>query len=76
MTMTMTMTCAAAPERLIAAGPETLFLTDRDRHYPYVRVRLSQVCPGRVERLIERRWRATAPKTLLKAWDALRSETA
>jgi hypothetical protein len=35
-----------------------------------VLVRLSRVHPGTVTGLLERRWRAVAPKTLLKAHDA------
>ena len=63
-------------EMLIEAEPDTFYLTDHYRNYPYVLVRLSLVHPGTVERLIERRWRATAPKKALKAWDAARPETA
>ena len=57
-------------EMLIAAEPDTFYLTDHYRNYPYVLVRLSHVHPGTVERLIERHWRAITPKTMLKAWDA------
>jgi hypothetical protein len=59
-------------EMLIAAEPETFHVTDHYRNYPYVLVRLSRVYPGTVQRLLERRWRAAAPKTLLKAYDAAR----
>lgn len=63
-------------EMLIEAEPETFYVTDHFRNYPYVLVRLSQVHPGTVDRLIERQWRATAPKKVLKAWDAAKTETA
>lgn len=62
-------------EMLMEAEPETFYLTDHYRNYPYVLVRLSHVYPGTVERLIERHWRATAPKKVLKAWDAAKTET-
>ena len=54
----------------LQADPATFFVTDHYKGYPYVLVRLSRVDAGTVERFIERRWRATAPKRLLKAWDA------
>ena len=54
---------------LIAAEPETFYLTDHYRNHPYVLVRLSRVEPGTVTRLLERHWRATAPRRLLKAHD-------
>jgi len=63
-------------EMLIAAEPETFYVTDHYRNYPYVLVRLSRVHPGTVERLLERRWRAVTSKRTLKAWDAVRAEPA
>lgn len=63
-------------EMLIEAEPETFFVTDHFRNYPYVLIRLSRVAPGTVERFLERRWRATAPKRWLKAHDAERGGAA
>lgn len=60
-------------EMLIEAEPETFFVTDHYKGYPYVLIRLSRVDAGTVERLLERRWRATAPKKLLKTHDAERA---
>jgi hypothetical protein len=57
-------------ELLIEAEPEIFYVTDHYKNYPYVLIRLSRVEAGAVEGLLERRWRATAPKTTLKAWDA------
>ncbi|MEJ2818002.1 MULTISPECIES: hypothetical protein [unclassified Caulobacter] len=57
-------------EMLIEAEPETFFVTDHYRNYPYVLIRLSRVEAGTVEGFLARRWRATAPKTLLKRYDA------
>lgn len=62
-------------DMLMEAEPATFYVTDHFRNYPYVLVRLSQVHPGTVERLIERQWRATASKKVLKAWERQRAET-
>jgi len=53
-------------ELLIEAEPETFHVTDHFRSYPYVLIRLSSASPATVEGLLERHWRATAPKALLK----------
>ncbi len=60
-------------EMLIEAEPETFFVTDHYKGYPYILIRLSRVDAGTVQRLLERRWRATAPKKLLKTYDAQRT---
>ena len=60
-------------EMLMQAEPQTFYITDHYRNYPYVLIRLSRVEPGTVERLLERQWRTTAPKKLLKAFDAERA---
>ena len=57
-------------EMLMEAEPQTFFVTDHYRNYPYVLVRLSRADPGTVKRLLERQWRASAPKRLLNAHDA------
>jgi hypothetical protein len=66
--------CPAVPfderEMLVEAEPETFHFTDHFRTYPYVLVRLTKADPGTVRRLVLRQWRATAPKAVLKAWDA------
>ena len=60
-------------EMLIEAEPKTFFVTDHYKGYPYILIRLSRVDAGTVQRLLERRWRATAPKKLLKTYDAQRT---
>ena len=60
-------------EMLIEAEPETFFVTDHYKGYPYVLIRLPRADASTVERFLERRWRATAPKKLLKIHDAERS---
>jgi hypothetical protein len=65
--------CPSVPlderEMLIEAEPDIFHVTDHFRSYPYVLIRLADAHPGTVERLITRQWRATTPKTLLRAWD-------
>ena len=66
--------CPAVPfderDMLVEAEPDIFHFTEHFRNYPYVLVRLAQAHPGTVERLLLRQWRATAPKTVLKALDA------
>jgi hypothetical protein len=47
--------------------PETFFLTDHYRNYPYVLVRLARLGRAQVAELLERAWRREAPKRLLEA---------
>ena len=56
-------------DMLVEAEPATFHFTDHFRNYPYVLVRLPHAHEGTVERLVLRQWRATAPRTVLKAWD-------
>lgn len=49
---------------LIEAAPQTFFLTDHYRGYPWVLVRLGQAPPQTVQRLFTQAWQATAPKKL------------
>ncbi len=60
-------------ELLIEAEPETFFVTDHYKSYPYVLIRLSRVEAGTVERLLERHWRDRAPRKLLAAHDAAKA---
>ena len=57
-------------EMLMEAEPEIFHLTPHYQNYPSVLARLSRVDPGTVRGLLERRWRALAPKKFLKAFDA------
>ena len=56
-------------EMLMQADPETFHLTPHYQNYPSVLARLSSVDPGTVRALLERRWRAVAPRKYLKAFD-------
>ena len=52
---------------LLAAHPNTLFLTDHYRNYPFLLVRLSAIQPDHLQELAEQAWRLVAPKRLLAA---------
>ncbi len=54
-----------AREMLVAAHPETFFLTDHYVGYPYVLVRLPKARREQMESLIEEAWRLSAPKRLV-----------
>jgi hypothetical protein len=54
-------------EMRIAAEPETYFLTDHYRGWPYVLVRLATVRGDAVTHMLQQRWREIAPKRLAAA---------
>jgi hypothetical protein len=54
---------------LMAADPETFFITDHYAGYPAVLVRLSTVDSDELRDLLEEAWRRLAPKRLIKVWD-------
>jgi len=47
-------------EELIAADPETYFITDHYLKYPYVLVRLARVHPDAMQDLLRGAWRSAA----------------
>jgi len=51
-------------EALMAADPETFFITDHYRGYPSMLIRLSRVGAGRLGALLEQAWRRRVPKRL------------
>jgi hypothetical protein len=53
-------------DMLMEADPDVFYITDHYRDWPYVLVRLSRATPVAIEGLLRRRWRAVAPKSLLK----------
>ncbi len=57
-------------EMLMEAEPEIFHLTPHYQNYPSVLARLEKLDAATVKGFLERRWRALAPKTFLKAWDA------
>jgi len=54
-------------DNLIEMDPKTYFITDHYRNYPSVLVRVSRLNETMLRKMLERRWRAIAPKKLLKA---------
>lgn len=53
-------------EILMEGEPETFWITEHYRNYPAMLVRLANVHPDEVRRLLENAWRKYAPKKLLK----------
>lgn len=57
-------------EMLIEAEPEVFHITPHYRDWPTVLMHLAKADPRAVEALLLRRWRAVAPKRLVKEFDA------
>ena len=57
-------------EMLMEAEPDIFHITPHYKDYPSVLARLKTVDPGSVRSFLERRWRACAPKRVLKEWEA------
>lgn len=57
-------------DMMIEADPRTFFITDHYKNYPSVLVRIARIDAKTLRGMLERRWRAIAPKKLLKAIDA------
>jgi hypothetical protein len=56
-------------EALMAADPETFYLTDHYRGYPVILVRLSSVHADDLRKLFETAWRRNAPRRLVDAFE-------
>ncbi|MEI9990498.1 MAG: MmcQ/YjbR family DNA-binding protein [Rhizomicrobium sp.] len=56
-------------DNLIEMDPKTYFITDHYKDYPSVLVRISRLNETMLRKMLERRWRAIAPKKLIKAVD-------
>jgi hypothetical protein len=63
-------------EVLVETRPDLFFFTDHYRDWPCVLVRLGPAAPEDVKGFLERSWRLRAPKTVVKARDALSSTPA
>jgi hypothetical protein len=57
-------------ERLMTLEPDTYFLTDHYRPYPWVLARLASLASEELPALVESAWRQAAPKSLIKKRDA------
>jgi hypothetical protein len=66
-------------DNLIELDPKTYFITEHYRDYPSVLVRIKRINEAMLRKMLERRWRAIAPKKLIKDVDggepALRKTT-
>lgn len=57
-------------EALMAGDPETFFITDHYRGYPWILVRLERVEEANLRRMLEDAWRKSASRRLLGALEA------
>jgi hypothetical protein len=55
---------------LLRVAPQTFFITDHYRDYPWVLVRLPAADIEQLHELLEDAWRRVAPKRLITAYDA------
>ena len=53
-------------DMMMEADPKTFFITDHYRNYPSVLVRIARIDAKTLHAMLERRWRAIAPKKMLK----------
>lgn len=56
-------------EILMQSAPDTFFITDHYRDYPWILVRFAVIDKGALPDLIERAWRLVASKTLTKKYN-------
>jgi hypothetical protein len=61
-------------DNLIEMDPKTYFITDHYRNYPSVLVRIARIDKAMLKKMLERRWRAIAPRKLVKAADEAATE--
>ena len=54
-------------DNLLEMDPKTYFITDHYKNYPSVLVRIARLNETMLKKMLERRWRAIAPKALVKA---------
>ena len=57
-------------DHLLEMDPKTYFITDHYRDYPSVLVRIARIDKTMLRKMLERRFRAIAPKKMLKEMDA------
>ena len=56
-------------EALMQEEPAVFYITDHYLNYPALLVRLTQVHPEKLRRLVEHAWRSVAPARLVRAFD-------
>jgi hypothetical protein len=60
-------------DHMLEMDPKTYFITDHYKDYPAILVRTSRIDQAMLKKMLERRWRAIAPKKLIKEVDDARS---
>jgi hypothetical protein len=60
-------------DHMLEMDPKTYFITDHYKDYPAILVRTSRINQAMLKKMLERRWRAIAPKKLIKEVDDARS---
>jgi hypothetical protein len=60
-------------EFLMNEDPKTFYVTDHYAGYPAILIRLARVDPRDLREIIERGWRALAPKRMVATYDASKS---
>ncbi len=53
-------------DHLLEMDPKTYFITDHYKNHPSVLVRIARIDKPMLRKMLERRWRAVAPKKMLK----------
>jgi hypothetical protein len=56
-------------DMMLELDPKTYFITDHYKDYPSILVRAERITPEELRAMLARRWRAIAPKKLVKALD-------
>jgi len=56
-------------DMMLELDPKTYFITDHYKDYPAVLVRAERITPEELRAMLTRRWRAIAPKKLVKQID-------
>jgi hypothetical protein len=56
-------------DMMLELDPKTYHITDHYNDYPAVLVRMERISPEELRLMLARRWRAVAPKKLLKEMD-------
>jgi hypothetical protein len=56
-------------DHLLEIDPKTYFITPHYKDYPSVLVRAERIDAAMLKKMLERRWRKVAPKTLVKQMD-------
>lgn len=61
-------------DMLLESDPALFHITDHYRNYPAVLARIALLEPARLRAMLERRWRAMAPKKLVKEFEGRREK--